>query len=364
MNFWRFLLAGALLSCAAGLVHANAPLVQQDTQAGGAGSAAAEAEGEESLAVLDQRIEELRNQMALAMAEVERVNRERAELLARLDDLDARIVLARQTVDSRQQQFAQLRANVAAGAEPPSQPEGGQAAASSEAESGAPRPNSGLNPVVVGIGLALLALALLALRLLRQGRDETEEPPPAAVGTADIGDSAAPAAVAAERASRSDTASAPETEIDPQYTTSPGEDEREGEREYETDEFEGETFRIEPGRVEPGRIEPAVEAESAATDAATMIGETSPEQELEATARDDSDPPPAEDAPAGEDEYVIDLDNGDSEEIAERLNLAYSFHRMGDSDQARRILEQVIRVGNEAQVGEARQLLAIIHDLD
>ena len=102
-----------------------------------------------------------------------------------------------------------------------------------------------------------------------------------------------------------------------------------------------------------------------------MIGETSQEQEpaaeLEIRADDDSSPAPEEDEPGGNDEndeYVIDLDNGDAEEIAERLNLAYSFHRMGDTDQARRILEQVIRVGNEAQIGEARQLLAIIHDLD
>ncbi|MCY4182132.1 MAG: hypothetical protein OXF43_04485 [Gammaproteobacteria bacterium] len=365
MNFWRFFLAGALLSLAAGFAHANAPLTQQDPQAGGAGSASAETE---SLADLDLRIEELQNQMAVAMAEVERVNRERAELLARLDDLDSQIALARQAVDSQRQQLAQLQANLAAGAEQGGRPEADQAAAAgAEAGSGAEAPSSGLNPVLIGIGLALAALALLVLRMMRQGREEAEEPLPAAVGTADIGDNAEPVAVAAEPASGPDTDSTFEAEVG-EPTTSAAED--------ETDEFEGETFRIEPDRLEP-TIEPTIEARiepgPATIDPAAMIGETSQDQEqgpaaeLEIRADDDSSPAPEEDEPGGNDEndeYVIDLDNGDAEEIAERLNLAYSFHRMGDTDQARRILEQVIRVGNEAQIGEARQLLAIIHDLD
>ena len=365
MNFWRFFLAGTLLSLAAGFAHANAPLTQQDPQAGGAGSASAETE---SLADLDLRIEELQNQMAVAMAEVERVNRERAELLARLDDLDSQIALARQAVDSQRQQLAQLQANLAAGAEQGGRPEADQAAAAgAEAGSGAEAPSSGLNPVLIGIGLALAALALLVLRMMRQGREEAEEPLPAAVGTADIGDNAEPVAVAAEPASGPDTDSTFEAEVG-EPTTSAAED--------ETDEFEGETFRIEPDRLEPtieATIEARIEPGPATIDPAAMIGETSQDQEqgpaaeLEIRADDDSSPAPEEDEPGGNDEndeYVIDLDNGDAEEIAERLNLAYSFHRMGDTDQARRILEQVIRVGNEAQIGEARQLLAIIHDLD
>jgi len=342
MNFWRFLLAGALLSFAVGLAHANAPLVRQDTQAGGTGNASVEVE---SLAALDLRIQDLQNQMARAMEEVERVNRERAELLARLDDLDSRIVLARQSIDSQRQQLAQLQANLAAGAAQGGQPEAEQAgvAEGSAADSGTAAPvlNPVLNPVVIGIGLALLVLAVLALRVLRRGRDERgEEQLPAAADTTDFDSPAADPG--AEAAPESNTASA---------------------REDGAEEFDGETFRIEPGRIEPGRIEPGMESAAAA-----MTGEAGQEQEQEReqemTSSDDPDPPPGEDGYGGDDEYVIDLDNGDSEEIAERLNLAYSFHRMGDTDQARRILEQVIRMGSEAQVAEAKRLLAIIHNLD
>ena len=61
--------------------------------------------------------------------------------------------------------------------------------------------------------------------------------------------------------------------------------------------------------------------------------------------------------------FVIDLDEAGEEEVAEQLNLAYSFHKMGDAVRARRILENVIRSGNEGQISEARQLLAIIDDM-
>ena len=64
-----------------------------------------------------------------------------------------------------------------------------------------------------------------------------------------------------------------------------------------------------------------------------------------------------------EDEFVAELQEAGEEEVAEQLNLAYSFHKMGDTAKARRILENVIRFGNEAQIGEARQLLAIIDDM-
>ena len=50
------------------------------------------------------------------------------------------------------------------------------------------------------------------------------------------------------------------------------------------------------------------------------------------------------------------------EEIAEQLNLAYSLHKMGDTAKARELLENVIRRGDEDQIGEARQLLAVLDD--
>ena len=70
-----------------------------------------------------------------------------------------------------------------------------------------------------------------------------------------------------------------------------------------------------------------------------------------------------DDDEGGEDELTVDLDGAEEEEVAEQLNLAYSFHKMGETAKARSILENVIRSGNEGQISEARQLLAIIDDM-
>lgn len=83
--------------------------------------------------------------------------------------------------------------------------------------------------------------------------------------------------------------------------------------------------------------------------------------EFEAVAADRGD---TEEENRDEDDFGGDLDEAaEEEEVAEQLNLAYSVHKMGDTGRARRILENVIRSGNEGQISEARQLLAIIDDL-
>ena len=340
---WHALLAGLLLSFAAGLSYANGPhgpnAAPQLSPQANQGSVAA-ASGAESLEQLDLRIAALENQMALALAEVDRVNQERAELLARLDDLDAQIVLARQLVTAGQQQISALQANLAAEAEQRARLEAEQAqaaAAAAEAEAAAAAAEAGaepegalFNPVVVAIGLALIILTLFAVRMLRQDRDEERsESPELQHGHANVD----PPRVA-QRATPGSEAVEPDV---PRPPTTPVTGDR--------DDFASETFSIEP---ETGPDDPA--------DAIALDEEAGAEEE-QAPMRDDP-------GPGDDDVYVIELDNGDEEEIAERLNLAYSFHRMGDTDQARRILEQVIRVGNESQVSEARQLLAIIHDLD
>ena len=357
---WRALLAGLLLSFAAGLSYANGPhgpnaAPQPSPQASQASQAnVAAASGAESLEQLDLRIAELENQMALAQAEVDRVNQERAELLARLDDLDAQIVLARQLITSQQQQISALQANLAAEAEQRARLEADQAqaaAAAAEAEAAAAaaeavaEPEGALfNPVVVAIGLALIILTLFAVRMLRQDRDEERSQ---ARGPQRERVNVDPPRVAKRATPDSKTAEP----VVPRPQTTPAAGDR--------DDFAGETFSIEP-QADPA--DPIALDEEAGAGAGA-------EQE---SVRDDSGPGPdpdlnkarEDDGPDDDDTYVIELDNGDEEEIAERLNLAYSFHRMGDTDQARRILEQVIRVGNESQVSEARQLLAIIHDLD
>ena len=343
-SYWPLWFAGLLLGFAAGLAQANGPVLQPDS-AGAAPSGGAAATNQESLESLDQRMLELQGQLARIEEEVARVNRERTELLARLDDLDAQIVLARQLVVSQSSQLALLRANLAAEARQQAQLEAEQeaaaaAAAEAEAEAAAQAEREAaaagelFNPVTIAIGGILLLLGLAVLRMLRAtGPGQT---------TAEKAKTRTPGYPDSTTAQNTEKYTAVETNIEKEeFPTGRGDD--------HSDDFEEETFRIEPG-----------DGPDDATEIPLPEGEYPDDQD---PPEDPGEIPDDEEDADGDDDYVIELDNGDEEEIAERLNLAYSFHRMGDSEQARRILEQVIRVGNEAQVGEARQLLAIIHDL-
>ncbi len=335
--------AGLLLSFSAGLAKANGPFPQPDST-GAAPSGSAAAANQESLESLDQRILELQGQLVRVEEEVARVNRERAEWLARLDELDVQIIFARQLVTSRTQQLAPLRANLAAEARRQAQLEAGReaaaaAAAEAEAEAAAQTEREAaadgslFHPVTIAIGGALLLLGLAVLRILR-ANSGPGIPGKATAGSADYTDNKT------AQTTEKHTAVEANTEQE-EFPANRGGDEK--------DDFDDETFRIEPG----GGSDDAAEIPFPESG---YVDDPDPPEEAEEIPDD------GEDADA-DDDYVIELDNGDEEEVAERLNLAYSFHRMGDSGQARRILEQVIRVGNEAQVGEARQLLAIIHDL-
>ena len=52
-----------------------------------------------------------------------------------------------------------------------------------------------------------------------------------------------------------------------------------------------------------------------------------------------------------------DVGIGPDEETATKLELAYAYQKMGDSDGAKEILQEVIAEGNESQIAEARRLL-------
>ena len=52
-----------------------------------------------------------------------------------------------------------------------------------------------------------------------------------------------------------------------------------------------------------------------------------------------------------------DVGFGPDEETATKLELAYAYQKMGDSDGAKEILQEVIMEGNESQIAEARRLL-------
>ena len=76
-------------------------------------------------------------------------------------------------------------------------------------------------------------------------------------------------------------------------------------------------------------------------------------------------PPPPREEPEEPEELVLDTDafagagpeGVDQEEVETKIDLALAYQDMGDPDDARVILEEVLREGNEDQQQRARELL-------
>ena len=267
---------------------------------------------------LDQRIRELEDQLALSLEEVDRVRIEQEELRSRLDDLDEQISMARQIIDLQQQELVDLQASLMAAAAEQARVDAEQAAAAAEAEALAAERESAAsqfpqslleNPVYLAIGAAILVLGLVLLMMLRGNRDEDddeEEETFVVIGAGEAGDDE-------EEDAGDDSTTDDDEEIAP-----------------ESEEVEHTDAEDAP---------PAAQDEEEDADNASEAGD-----------------------PDEEEGFSIDQDEAGEEEIAEQLNLAYSFHKMGETEQARKILENVIRSGNETQISEARQLLAILDD--
>lgn len=296
---------------------------------------------------LDQRISELEDQLALTLEEVDRVRIEQEELRSRLDDLDVQISMASQIIELQQQELAELQASLAAEIEEQARLEAEQAAvaeaetAAAEAEAlAAPDfPESLLeNPVYLAIGAAILVLALVLLLMLRSSRqDEGEEEEDETF-----------VVLGGEGASDDEQS---DEDSDIEEADEQDEQDEQVEEQFEQSAEEVEIESEEEPEMESGE-EPAAEPE---VDPPAESGE-------EPEAGEEADDADAED-PDDQDDFTIALDEAGEEEVTEQLNLAYSFHKMGETDKSRKILENVIRSGNEAQISEARQLLAIIDDL-
>lgn len=249
---------------------------------------------------LDERIAELENQLALALEEADRVRIEQEELRARLDDLDDQIAMARQIIELQERELAQLQASLAAQAEEQARQEAEQAAAAEAAAAAA--------AAEAEAEAEALAAAEFPQNLL-------ESPVYLAIGAAIL--VLALVYLLMRRNTRHD------------------------------EEDEQEEAFIVIGSEDAPNVDQAEDEPDA-------VAETPNVADAEDSGDDDED---------GEDELTVDLDGAEEEEVAEQLNLAYSFHKMGETAKARSILENVIRSGNEGQISEARQLLAIIDDM-
>ncbi len=295
--------------------------------------------GARGAAELDQRIAELEDQLATAQEEVDRVRMDQAELRARLDDLDEQLFMARQIIELRQLELAQLRESLAAQAEQQARLAAQQAAAADAAETAAAAEAAAEtmvgaedlislleNPWYLAIAIAALALAL-ALILARRGRRDADdaEPLDALVEAADGGEIAPGGQTVAEPDRRPEAEAA--VEADPEAAA-------------------GEAA-----------AQPAVAEESAAEKADAQAADAGNGHGQAEDSGGGETP-----APALEEAIAAGADEGGEEAIAEQLNLAYSFHKMGETERARAILQKLIRDGNEEHVGEARRLLAIIDD--
>ena len=289
---------------------ASQPAAQDDQSAGQLSLLVQEEEGADDGQggddELDARIAELENQLALTLEEVDRVRIEQEELRARLDDLDAQISMARQIIELRARELAQLQASLAEQAEDQAPRETGQAtaadaasAAEAEAPAAAEFPRSLLeNPLYLVIGAAILVFALVLLLMMRNSR-------------------------------------------------------RDQEREKRDENF------VAIGDEETAASEPAQDGPEAA---AEKVVEADDDDADNADNADNADDATAAENGNGFD-FAADLDEAGEEAVAEQLNLAYSLHKMGNTAKARKLLENVIRSGNEGQIGEARQLLAVLDDL-
>lgn len=253
---------------------------------------------------LDERIAELESQLALALEEADRVRIEQEELRARLDDLDDQISMARQIMELQEQELAQLQASLAAQAEEQARQEAERAAAAEAAAAAA----------AAEAEAEARAAAEFPQNLL-------ESPVYLAIGAAIL--VLALAFLLMMRNSRGD----------------------------EEDEQE-EAFIVIGSEDAPESEQAGVEAETEENGAAGADDGETDDEDGAAYADDEDD-----------DEFAVELDEAGEEEVAEQLNLAYSLHKMGDTAKARKILENVIRSGNEGQISEARQLLAIIDDM-
>ena len=279
---------------------------------------------------LDQRIAQLENELAQAQEEADRVRIEQEELRARLDDLDVQISMAQQIIELQEQELSQLQASLAAEAEEQQARQAAEqaAAAALEAEIDTePATAAGSlenvldNPVYLAIGMAILVLALVVVLMLRGNRrDEDDEQEEAFVV---IGSEVAREENEADEKPEDDS-------VEQAAETEPA----------------GEAVAIDSG--DSGDVEDPDDAED-------------PGGVEESDDRED--PGEEEQEQEDEEDFEVDLKEAGEEEVAEQLNLAYSIHKMGDTDKARKILENVIRSGNDGQISEARQLLAIIDDL-
>ena len=301
-------------------------VVTEEPSVGDARSAA-DAIDEEESAVLDRRIAELENQLALRQEEADRAGIEREELDSRLADLESQIDAAQEIILLQDLQLAQLQdqlAEAAAQAEAEALAAASAALAAIEVEVAVdPQPTSGGglvndvmriftgNTLMMIFGAVLVILLLVAILLRRNKATDTDDE--------DLDELAA-------KEFPSDTETGDEDSAD--FS--------DGDPDTELDEFIHDDKNSTEAEVE-------IDEDIQDKDDLDDLGFLSDDNEVGIES-------------VGEVEEADLL--SDDDETATKLELAYAYHKMGDIEGSKEILQEVIKEGNDKQVKEAEELMA------
>ena len=359
-------------------------------------------------AELDRRIAELETELSVRQEEATRARLDRENLDLRLADLDAQIEAAQELIRLQDIRLAQLRESLAlaaAAAEAAAEEQAASRASDVQTTSTSTAPAGLLavltnNSIVLlgGFGLVISLLVWVMLRRNRsaalkdsgvleplvemqaeQPRDGDKDPiSPAAnvFGSADEVSELEDHKAAQWNAELNEVMSASEGSYADDYAEK--RDSRSNHKSLAADNADADSFLDDFGSnrddSDPGIFSLDDDENSIAMGRSAGQKGAVSSDELEMTFdlldAGSSDSSKEEELPQGE-EVLDDLDFfseeearasedfvlGPDEETATKLELAYAYQKMGDSDGAKEILHEVIAEGNESQMTEARRLL-------
>ena len=381
-------------------------VVAADSDAADASSVAPPASQED--AELDRRIAELENELSMRQEEATRARVDRENLDLRLADLDAQIEAAQELIRLQDIRLAQLRESLAlaaVAAEAAAEEQAASRASDAQTTPTSTAPTGLLavltsNSIVLfgGFGLVISLLVWVMLRrnrsaalkdpgvleplvemqaeLLRAGDEDAIGTAANVFGSADEVSELKGHKAAQWNAELNEIMSASESSYADDHAEKS--DSRSGHKSFsaddddtdsflddlgaDLDDFDSSVFSLDndensiamgrsgaqKGAVSSDELEMTFDlSDAGSSDSSKKEGLPQGEEVL-----DDLNFFSEEEARASEDVGI-----GPDEETATKLELAYAYQKMGDSDGAKEILQEVIAEGNESQIAEARRLL-------
>ena len=381
-------------------------VVAADSDATDASAVAPPASQED--AELDRRIAELENELSVRQEEASRARVDRENLDLRLADLDAQIEAAQELIRLQDIRLAQLRQSLALAAAAAEAAAAEQAASRASDAQTTPTSSApvGLLAVLTSNSIVLFGgfgfvISLLVWVMLRRNRSAAlkdsgvleplveMQAEQLRAGDEDVISAAANVSGSADEVSELEDHKAAQwnEELNEIMSANEGSsaadhaekrDARSGHKGFPVDDDDTDSFLDDLG-ADLDDFDSSIfglddDENSTAMGRSGAQKAAMSSDELEMTFKlsdaGSSDSSKEEELPQGE-EVLDDLDFfseeearfsedvgiGPDEETATKLELAYAYQKMGDSDGAKEILQEVIAEGNESQISEARGLL-------